>query len=57
MRPTSLHPPAARKRHANQAQPRNESAVEQLALDFIKNHGESTSDAARVLATAYGVSS
>lgn len=31
------------------------SAVEQLALDFIKNHGESTSDAARVLATAYGV--
>lgn len=32
-----------------------ESAVEQLALDFIKNHGESTSDAARVLATAYGV--
>jgi hypothetical protein len=32
-----------------------ESAVEQLALDFIKNHGESTSDAARVLATAYEV--
>lgn len=32
-----------------------ESAVEQLALDFIKYHGESTSDAARVLATAYGV--
>ncbi len=32
-----------------------ESAVEQLALDFIKNHSESTSDAARVLATAYGV--
>lgn len=32
-----------------------ESAVEQLALDFIKNHAESTSDAARVLATAYEV--
>ncbi|MBT2478412.1 hypothetical protein [Streptomyces sp. ISL-94] len=32
-----------------------ESAVEQFALDFIKNHGESTSDAALVLATAYGV--
>nr|WP_202466626.1 hypothetical protein [Streptomyces sp. SID4951] len=32
-----------------------ESAVEQLALDFIKAHGESTSDAARVLATAYEV--
>jgi len=32
-----------------------ESAVEQLALDFIKNHGESTSDAARVLATAHEV--
>lgn len=32
-----------------------ESAVEQLALDFIKNHGESTSDAARVLVTAYEV--
>ncbi|WP_262701831.1 MULTISPECIES: hypothetical protein [Streptomyces] len=32
-----------------------ESAVEQLALDFIKNHGESTSDTARVLATAYEV--
>ncbi|MER7997477.1 hypothetical protein [Streptomyces sp. NPDC095613] len=30
-----------------------ESAVEQLALDFIKNHGESTSDATRVLTTAY----
>ncbi len=32
-----------------------ESAVEQLALDFIKAHGESTSDAARVLSTAYEV--
>ncbi|RSO11620.1 hypothetical protein DMH18_08480 [Streptomyces sp. WAC 06783] len=32
-----------------------ESAVEQLALDFIKAHGESTSDAGRVLATAYEV--
>ncbi|MFE2379371.1 hypothetical protein [Streptomyces sp. NPDC059398] len=32
-----------------------ESAVEQLALDFIKNHGESTTAAARVLATAYEV--
>lgn len=32
-----------------------ESAVEQLALDFIKQHGESTSDAARVLATAHEV--
>nr|WP_223185319.1 hypothetical protein [Streptomyces sp. CBMA152] len=32
-----------------------ESAVEQLALDFIKKHGESTSDAARVLTTAYAV--
>ncbi|KPC60583.1 hypothetical protein [Streptomyces chattanoogensis] len=32
-----------------------ESAVEQLALDFIKAHGESTSDAALVLATAYEV--
>lgn len=32
-----------------------ESAVEQLALDFIKQHSESTSDAARVLATAYKV--
>lgn len=32
-----------------------ESAVEQFALDFIKEHGESTSDAARVLATAYAV--
>jgi len=32
-----------------------ESAVEQLALDFIKEHGESTSDAARVLTTAYEV--
>lgn len=29
-----------------------ESAVEQLALDFIKQHSESTSDAARVLAIA-----
>ncbi|MGW6283849.1 hypothetical protein [Streptomyces sp. NPDC055107] len=32
-----------------------ESAVEQLALDFIKQHSESTSDAACVLATAYEV--
>lgn len=32
-----------------------ESAVEQLALDFIKNHNESTSDAALVLATAHEV--
>ncbi|WP_326649476.1 MULTISPECIES: hypothetical protein [unclassified Streptomyces] len=32
-----------------------ESAVEQLALDFIKAHATSTSDAARVLATAYEV--
>src|SRR5690606_39936164 len=32
-----------------------ESAVEQLALDFIKAHDESTSDAARVLSTAYEV--
>ncbi|MFI9647346.1 hypothetical protein ACIHAA_13760 [Streptomyces sp. NPDC052040] len=32
-----------------------ESTVEQLALDFIKQHSESTSDAARVLATAYEV--
>ncbi|MFD7548179.1 hypothetical protein ACFV0R_07305 [Streptomyces sp. NPDC059578] len=32
-----------------------ESAVEQLALDFVKQHGESTSDAARVLTTAYEV--
>ncbi|MFD7028492.1 hypothetical protein ACFWAR_10720 [Streptomyces sp. NPDC059917] len=32
-----------------------ESAVEQLALDFVKKHCASTSDAARVLATAYGV--
>ncbi|MEU7259079.1 hypothetical protein AB0B21_25175 [Streptomyces rimosus] len=32
-----------------------ESAVEQLALDFIKIHGESTSDAGRVLAIAYEV--
>lgn len=32
-----------------------ESAVEQLALDFIKQYSESTSDAARVLATAYEV--
>ncbi|GCD33379.1 hypothetical protein OEIGOIKO_01098 [Streptomyces chrestomyceticus JCM 4735] len=31
------------------------SAVEQLALDFIKTRGESTSDAGRVLATAYEV--
>ncbi|ALO13599.1 hypothetical protein AQF52_8018 [Streptomyces venezuelae] len=34
------------------AEETTESAVEQLALDFIKNHGESTTDAARVLATA-----
>jgi hypothetical protein len=32
-----------------------ESAVEQLALDFIKAHAASTSDAARVLSTAYEV--
>ncbi|MFF1479586.1 hypothetical protein ACFVYD_18835 [Streptomyces sp. NPDC058301] len=32
-----------------------ESAVEQLALHFIKQHGQSTSDADRVLATAYEV--
>ncbi|MEU3415946.1 hypothetical protein ABZ760_32670 [Streptomyces sp. NPDC006658] len=32
-----------------------ERAVEQLALDFIKAHGESTPDAARVLSTAYEV--
>ncbi|MGJ5890696.1 hypothetical protein ACSCBZ_01930 [Streptomyces niveiscabiei] len=32
-----------------------ESAVEQLALDFIKAHAESTPDAARVLATAHEV--
>ncbi|GAV38995.1 hypothetical protein Saa2_01878 [Streptomyces acidiscabies] len=32
-----------------------ESAVEQFALDFIKAHAESTSNAARVLATAYEV--
>lgn len=32
-----------------------ESAVEQLALGFIKTHAESTTDAARVLATAYEV--
>ncbi|MGW2937133.1 hypothetical protein ACWDA7_36055 [Streptomyces sp. NPDC001156] len=32
-----------------------ESAVEQLALEFIKAHAASTSDAARVLATAYEV--
>ncbi|MCX4664839.1 hypothetical protein [Streptomyces uncialis] len=32
-----------------------ESTVEQLALDFIKDHGESTSDIARVLTTAYEV--
>lgn len=31
------------------------SAVEQMALDFVKAHGESTSDAARVLRTAYEV--
>ena len=32
-----------------------ESAVEQLALDFIKAHAESTSDPARVLSTAQAV--
>jgi hypothetical protein len=32
-----------------------ENAVEQLALDFIKAHAAPTSDAARVLATAYEV--
>ncbi|MFG2386379.1 hypothetical protein [Streptomyces avermitilis] len=32
-----------------------ESAVEQLALEFVKNHAESTADAARVLTTAYEV--
>ncbi|MEU1624185.1 hypothetical protein ABZ746_02335 [Streptomyces sp. NPDC020096] len=32
-----------------------ESTVEQLALDFVKAHGQSTSDAARVLTTAYEV--
>ncbi|MGY4952195.1 hypothetical protein [Streptomyces sp. NEAU-L66] len=32
-----------------------ECAVEQLALGFIKTHAESTTDAARVLATAYEV--
>ncbi|MFG2830016.1 hypothetical protein ACGFWI_21545 [Streptomyces sp. NPDC048434] len=32
-----------------------ESAVEQLTLEFIKTHAQSTSDAARVLATAYNV--
>ncbi|MYX06950.1 hypothetical protein GTW98_09020 [Streptomyces sp. SID8375] len=32
-----------------------ESAVEQLALDFIKTHAEPTTDAARVLAIAYEV--
>ncbi|MCQ4084432.1 hypothetical protein NGB36_28600 [Streptomyces sp. RB6PN25] len=32
-----------------------ESAVEQMALDFVKAHGHSTSDAARVLAIAYEV--
>ncbi|QCX79880.1 hypothetical protein C9F11_31455 [Streptomyces sp. YIM 121038] len=32
-----------------------ESAVEQLALGFIKQHGQSTSDAARVLSIAYEV--
>ncbi|MGW8329826.1 hypothetical protein ACWGLE_18205 [Streptomyces sp. NPDC055897] len=30
-----------------------ESAVEQLALDFIKQHSQPTSDAAQVLSTAY----
>ncbi|MEV5709718.1 hypothetical protein [Actinoallomurus sp. NPDC052274] len=32
-----------------------ESTVEQLALNFVKAHGESTGDAARVLTTAYEV--
>ncbi|MEL3946531.1 hypothetical protein [Streptomyces sp. LNU-CPARS28] len=32
-----------------------ESAVEQLTLDFIKQHGQSTSDAARVMSIAYEV--
>lgn len=32
-----------------------ESAVEQLALEFIRTHATSTSDAARVLTTAYKV--
>lgn len=32
-----------------------ESAVEQLALEFVKAHGESTHDAARVLTTAHDV--
>jgi hypothetical protein len=32
-----------------------ESAVEQLALNFVKAHGESTGDAARVLTTAHEV--
>ncbi|MGD6753066.1 hypothetical protein [Streptomyces sp. BH105] len=32
-----------------------ESAVEQLALDFIREHARSTLDAARVLSTAYEV--
>ncbi|MFC0601199.1 hypothetical protein [Streptomyces palmae] len=32
-----------------------ETPLEQLALDFITAHGESTSDAARVLSTAYEV--
>ncbi len=33
------------------AEETTESAVEQMALDFVKAHGESTSDAARVLRT------
>lgn len=37
------------------AEETTESAVEQMALDFVKAHGESTSDAARVLRTAYEV--
>ena len=37
------------------AEETTESAVEQLALEFIKTHAESTSDAARVLTTAYAV--
>ncbi|MEV0124965.1 hypothetical protein AB0I16_26100 [Streptomyces sp. NPDC050703] len=43
------------KSHILEAEETTESAVEQLALEFIKVHGESTSDAARVLSTAYEV--
>ncbi|XVQ89119.1 hypothetical protein ACQP2K_17395 [Microbispora siamensis] len=32
-----------------------ETAVEQLALEFVQEHGYSTSDAGRVLATAWEV--